>query len=370
MLRSLWFWMTIVLIAAGLALTALLGVLGWVALALAIAIAVLDGILLYSSHALPQAEAPTLPLLMPVPDEKRVPLIHDCDLTMGRAFRDVGDGLALLYLLGHPRIDVRAVTTTFGNGPVDMTTPTTRRMLRQLGLGGLEVFPGASGPDEDPWDNEAARHLVASVNAQPKEMVILATGAMTNLKHALALDPEFFGKVRSLFLVGGVTGPVIWQERRLLERNFSLDPEAAYEAIRAECPTTIAIGEAGLTSVFRSPQFAALNALDDPVSRLIVRKTRVWFGLMRLWFRDDGFALWESVAATALTDPDLLQLERVYLPTTVEDLRRGRLVTEKDSVGPVRLIRGVQDYAGFVATQLAAWHRLGRSIERQRAARE
>jgi inosine-uridine nucleoside N-ribohydrolase len=116
----------------------------------------------------------------------------------------------------------------------------------------------------------------------------------------------------------------------------------------------------------RSPQIAALKALGDPVSNLIVQRTRLWFGLMRLWFRDDGFAMWESVAATAIAHPELLRFERAHLPTTIEDLQTGRLVVDSDRAGPVRLVRSVEDYESFIDNQFAAWHRLGRSIETER----
>jgi inosine-uridine nucleoside N-ribohydrolase len=311
-------------------------------------------------------EAPDLPTLEPVPEDERIAVIHDCDLTMGRAFRDVGDGLALLYLLGDPRIELQAVTTTYGNGPVDMTTRAARGLLNRLYLEDVVVVPGASGPDSDARENEAAKRLVDAANARPKEIVILATGAMTNLKHALALDASFFGKLRSLYVVGGALGELEWCGRPLEERNFSLDPEAAYRVIQAHCPTTITLGEAGPTAIFRSPQFAALQALDDPVSTLIVRRTRLWFGLMRLWFGDDGFAMWDPIAALSITHPEYLRREQVHLPTTVEDLRSGRLVPDPDRTGPVRLIHGVEDYESFIKAQFAAWQHLARSIELDR----
>jgi len=364
LLRSVWFWFTLALIAAGVALTAALGVLNWLVLALAVAVMAVDGILLYSAYATGPAEAPELPHMKTVPVEDRIPVVYDCDLTMGRPFRDIGDGLALLYLLGEPKIDLRAVTTTYGNGPVEMTTRTARRLLTHLELGTVEVVRGAARPARDATENEAARFLVDHVNAHPEEIVLLATGAMTNLKHAASLDSDFFQKLRGLYLVGGVTGEVRWNEKRLLERNFSLDPEAAYRAIQAPCPKTIVLGEAGLTAVFRGQQMAALQALDDPVSDLILKRSRLWFGLMRLWFRDDGFAMWESVGAMAIAHPAYLRFERVHLPTTVEDLRTGLLVTDPDRAAPARLVRAVEDYEAFVGIQLAAWHRLGSSVER------
>jgi hypothetical protein len=83
---------------------------------------------------------------------------------------------------------------------------------------------------------------------------------------------------------------------------------------------------------------------------------------MRLWFRDDGFGIWESVAALTITHPEFFDFERAHLPITVADLRAGQLAVDRDTAGPVRLVRGVQDYAGFVQTQFAAWQHLGQLV--------
>jgi inosine-uridine nucleoside N-ribohydrolase len=363
LLRSPWFWITILLIAAGVALTTALGVFIWLIAVLG-AVALLNvGVFLYAAYAVGHTEPPTLPHLERVPDESRIPLIYDCDLTMGRPFRSAGDGLALLYLLGEPRIDLRGVTTTYGNGPVGMTTRTARRLLDDVNHHHVTVAQGASGPEDDPSGNEAARYLIETVNAYPNEFVVLATGAMTNLKHASALDPDFFTKVRSLYLVGGVTGELTWNERQLAERNFSRDPEAAYTVIQSVCPTTITPGQAGLTAVFRSPQFAALQSLEGSAPRLVARRIRFWFGLMRLWFQDDGFPMWESVAAMAITHPELIDFKRAHLPITIEDLQVGRLVLDPSRAGPVRLVESVRDFDSLVKTQFAAWQRLNHSME-------
>jgi inosine-uridine nucleoside N-ribohydrolase len=364
LLRSPWLWITIILIAAGVALTSALGVLTWLIAVLGVAALLGVGVFLYAAYAVGGAEPPALPRLEEVSDESRIPIIYDCDLTMGRPFRSVSDGLALLYLLGEPRIDVRAVTTTYGNGPVGMTTRTARQLLHDLEQHHVVVARGAGGPDEDPAENEAARYLVETVNAHPDEVVIVATGAMTNLKHASALDPDFFRNVRSLYLMGGIMGRLTWNDRPLAERNFSRDPEAAYAAIQSHCPKTIVPGEPGLTAVFRRPQFAALQALEGPVPRLIARKSRIWFGLMRLWFRDDGFPMWESVAALSITHPELFEFKRGHLPITVKDLRTGRLVIDPSRAGPVRLVEGMRDYETFIKAHFAAWQRLNRTMER------
>jgi len=363
MLRSPWFWIAIALITAGIALTAALGALYWLIVAFAAASLMLAVVFLVAAYGVGRADPPQVDRLKKVPHSKRISVIYDCDLTMGHSFRDVGDGLALLYILGEPRLRLRFVTTTYGNGPVGMTTRATSRLLNRLGFDNIAVLQGAAGPDDDPETNRAARHLADTVSASPGEIVLIATGSMTNLKHAAALDPDFFTKLHGLYLMGGLTEPLTWNGHKLAELNLSLDPEAAYQAIHAACPVTIATGQAGLTAVFRSPQFAALQTLDDPVSRLIAHQTRSWFALMRLWFQGGGFAMWDSVATLPLAHPELFEIEQVYITSTRDELGAGQLIVDPSRHGPVRLVRGVWDFDGFIAAHYAAWRHLGRRMQ-------
>jgi len=352
-------------VALGVALTAALGVFYWLLWASIAALLTLLIAFLAAAYAVGRAEPPQVPRLE-VPPSERILVAYDCDVTMGRPFRDVGDGLALLYLLGEPGVDLRLVTTTYGNGPVEMTTRIARRLLNSMGREDIATIPGAAGPADDPQTNQAARHLRDLVDSAPGEIVLVATGSMTNLKHAAALDPGFFGKLRGLTLFGGVTGPLVWKGHRLAEKNLSLDPEAAYLALHPECPVTVATAQAGLTAVFRSPQFAALQALDDPASQLIARKVRPWFALMRLWFRDGGFGMWDSIPALAFTHPDLFEFEQAYVTSTRDDLRTGRLYIDPSRHGPARIVRRVRDFDGFMITHFAAWRRLGQQVIAER----
>jgi inosine-uridine nucleoside N-ribohydrolase len=365
-LRSPWFWIAIILIFAGIALTLALGVFTWLVTVLAAATLALIIAFLWAAFAVGHAERPQVPHLQKLPSSERTPVVYDCDLTLGQRLRDVGDGLVLLHLLGEPSVELLSVTTTYGNGPVTLTTRTTRRLLAHLGCDDVQIVRGAAGADEEPETNEAARRLAEIVGRRPGEVAIIATGSMTNLRHAAALDPDFFQKLRGLYLWGGVTEPLSWNRHRLAERNFSLDPEAAHLALNAGCPVTVATGQAGLTAVFRAPQMAALKTMDDPVSRLIIRRTRWWFAAMRLWFRDGGFGMWDSVAALALTHPELLQITPVRIVSTPDDLRTGQLKIFPEAHGPVRLVSGVQDFDSFIMAHFAAWTHLGRRISTRR----
>ena len=366
MFRSPWFWIAVVLITVGVLLTATLGVLYWLVGAFVIALLVVVVIFVVAAYAVGRVELSEAPHLEKVAYSERIPTIYDCDVTMGRLFREVSDGLALLYLLGEPRVHLVGITTTYGNGSVGVTTSVARSLLDALQYDGIEVTPGVDGPDEDPQENQAARFLVETVAKRPGEIALVATGSLSNLKHAAALDPDFFQKLRGLYVYGGVTGPLAWHEHQLAELNFSADPEAAYQVLRAACPVTVIPRQAGLTAIFRSPQFAALQTLRNPVSRLIARRIRSWFALTRLYFQDGGFGMWASLAPVALTRVELLETEQVYVTSTRVDLQTGHLAVNPDGSGPVRIVRGVLDFDEFVMAQLAAWQYLGQLLEIRR----
>src|SRR6478735_8470140 len=68
-----------------------------------------------------------------------VPVILDCD-------PGHDDAIALLHAVGSPGIDLRAVTTTFGNCSVDDATRNALRVLTLAGAVDVPVARGASAP--------------------------------------------------------------------------------------------------------------------------------------------------------------------------------------------------------------------------------
>ncbi len=68
---------------------------------------------------------------------KRV--IIDCD-------PGVDDAAALLFALASPELNVEAVTTVFGNGPVDVCTANALRILSAAGRPDIPVYQGAGRP--------------------------------------------------------------------------------------------------------------------------------------------------------------------------------------------------------------------------------
>ena len=47
--------------------------------------------------------------------QDKIPVVVDCDNTLGIPGCDVDDGTALIYLLGCPEVEIIGITTSYGN---------------------------------------------------------------------------------------------------------------------------------------------------------------------------------------------------------------------------------------------------------------
>ncbi|MFI0467876.1 nucleoside hydrolase [Saccharopolyspora sp. 5N102] len=183
-------------------------------------------------------------------------LIVDCDT-------GIDDALALLYLLRDPDVDIRAVTTVFGNIDAVTAADNTLRVLELAGrpdipvaigardnwLGNAHFAPyvhGADGlgntdlpaPTARPVAEPAAELIVRLARENPGTVHLLAVGPLTNLATAVLLEPELPGLVKHVTIMGGaIRHP--GNATPAAEANISNDPEAARTVLTAGWPITL-----------------------------------------------------------------------------------------------------------------------------------
>ncbi len=178
------------------------------------------------------------------------PLILDVDT-------GVDDALAILYAAGSPGVELVACTCVMGNVTVDQAVENTLAVLELAGLPRVEVARGAERPlvhDHEPFpivhgerglgrcdppppsaapsERSAVHVIVDTARARPGEILLVATGPLTNIAAALAEEPRLPELLRGFAIMGGafdqagnVTPPA--------EANIWVDPEAADEVFRA-----------------------------------------------------------------------------------------------------------------------------------------
>lgn len=282
-----------------------------------------------------------------------IPVIFDCDNTMGLPGKEIDDGLTLLYLLGRPDIELLGVTTTFGNGPVEAVYPATQRLLRAVGREGIPVLRGAGRRAQPP--TEAARFLADTVAARPGEIALLATGPLGNLRAAAALDPGFFDNVRRIACMGGYLHPLRIGKRDVAELNFSCDPEGAHAALHAPCPVTVMNAHVCLQAPFDAGDLPRLDGWDE-ITRGIVQS---WLTAFGAWCAVTEFYLWDLLPAVALSHPELFERRPVRLRSTVTDLETGSLALAEGGAGSrLDMPARITDPERFKALLFEAWSRV------------
>ena len=283
------------------------------------------------------------------------PVFVDCDNTMGLSGNEIDDGLALLYLVGQPAVRIVGVSTTFGNGPVDVTTRQTQRLVSALGLP-LPVHSGADGSlldDPDPrsraarrGDSEAASALAGASKEHAGKLVVLGLGSLTNLAGAAQRDPQFFDRLAGVVAMGGYRAPLRFARREVDELNFSSDPEAAHVVLNAPCPVTVMSAQLCLQARFGLRHLLLHNRGPQWLRRLV----REWFFAFSSRVGSAGFYLWDLVPAAFVVERERFSSAPAALRSSVDDLRSGRLVLDgTDGCGPDSREPGVVYVPGRIA---------------------
>ncbi|MAZ59367.1 MAG: hypothetical protein CL753_02800 [Chloroflexi bacterium] len=167
----------------------------------------------------------------------------------------IDDAAALLLALASPELSVVAITTGYGNGPLEVTTQNVYRILRSANRTDVPIYAGAYKPlVRDPslgWAlhvhgadalgntnlpvpkiSDVIQHthadieIINRVMAEPGQITLIALGRLTNIALALSIEPNLATSVSKIVVMGGaihVPGNV----SKFATANFYEDPESA-----------------------------------------------------------------------------------------------------------------------------------------------
>jgi purine nucleosidase/pyrimidine-specific ribonucleoside hydrolase len=188
-----------------------------------------------------------------------IPIIYDDDGSP--------DGTtALLYLLNHPSVDLRAVNLSYGEVYPEIYIQHLGRMLDAFGIIHIPLgygkipestnsihFPesvreassnfwGFTIPNpERTYQAHPAPELIVSILKQsPRPVTLFITGPCTNLAEALEIAPDIINNIEAVYIMGGAVyapGNVYDfypdHENEVAEWNFVADPQAAKEVFES-----------------------------------------------------------------------------------------------------------------------------------------
>ncbi|MDQ2671035.1 MAG: nucleoside hydrolase [Gemmatimonadota bacterium] len=264
----------------------------------------------------------------------------------------IDDALALLLALVSPELDVRAITTVYGNTTLSHATRNARaiarwadrevpiragaeRPLRRPLEPAIETH-GPSGlgeavvPDE-PAVDPAPLALLEVLAEQPGPVALVTLGPLTNLAHALAEDAELVhARVESHVAMGGSLG-ARGTATPLSEFNVWCDPEAAAIVLEAGLPSRWVGLDVTRRLYMTSADVEALH--ESPRRRWLRDALRQYVRFHRAYEQFDGCIINDPLVITELIRPGIVRFERVRVRIDPSDgIARGRTRVEADGV--------------------------------------
>lgn len=249
------------------------------------------------------------------------PFVLDCD-------PGLDDALALQYALGTGRYDIKAVTTVGGNAPVEHTYRNARALVKIFGVADeIPVHRGVGGTlsrrvrqsasfefhgveglgNENPDDKGVAEQAEGAVQTLLRlsreyegELIVVATGPLTNVAAALIEDPRFAHRIKKLVFMGGT----VMEKGNVTptaEFNIFHDPEAADVVAASGMPMTMVGLDVTHKARFTTAHLARLEAAGEPLE-FTVRLLKFYFGSYNHFHRADSVPLHDPLAIGVAMD--------------------------------------------------------------------
>lgn len=269
----------------------------------------------------------------------------------------IDDALALAYALGSPELDVIGVTATYGNVLVADGVRNDLALLELFGRADIPVFAGVEharakesfevleisafvhgkngiGEAEiadaaaSVQEQSAVDFLVESVRKYGDDLIIIPTGAMTNIAAAIDADPSFADNAHIVFMGGALTVPgnvAPWAEA-----NINQDPEAADIMVRKAADITMIGLDVTLQTLLTYEETKKWRELGTPQAQFLADATDYYIKVYdTIEPHLGGCGLHDPLAVGVAVDPSLVTTIPINLKVDTEGETRGRTIGDE-----------------------------------------
>jgi inosine-uridine nucleoside N-ribohydrolase len=166
-------------------------------------------------------------------------------------------------------------------------------------------------PSTKPAGEDAAHFLIRMVRRYPHQVTIYASGPLTDLALAQAIDPDFASLSRELVVIGGSVHPQTKDPEFAVaphrEFNFWMDPEAAHRVLHAPWPrVTVTTVDISVKTRLTKELIAKLAQSKNPAAQHAAK------------YAQEDY-LWDELAAVAWLDPSIItRSAKFYLDVSID----------------------------------------------------
>lgn len=269
----------------------------------------------------------------------------------------IDDALALAYTLGSPELDLIGVTATYGNVLVETGVRNDLALLELFGRSDVPVFSGephaltkdgfevleisafihgkngigeaeVAEPVGVVQELSAVDFLIESVERYGDELIIVPTGAMTNIAAAMKKSETFARDAQIVFMGGALTVP--GNVSQWAEANVNQDPEAADIMVRNAGDITMVGLDVTLQTLLTYAETARWRALGTPAGNFLADATDYYIKAYDTTAPHlGGCGLHDPLAVGVAIDPSLVTLVPINLKVDTEGPTRGRTIGDE-----------------------------------------
>ena len=248
---------------------------------------------------------------------------------------DPGHDDVMAILLAARALDLRGLTTVFGNVSLEQTTRNARQTVEFAELTGIPIAMGMGRPLvrdirhapevhgetgldgpllEPPTVSLAAEHATDFIIEQShavEDLCLIPIGPLTNIAAALHRDPSLPARVKQISLMGGSL--TFGNATPAAEFNIWCDPEAAHVVFTSGIPIKM-VGLNVTRQVAATPERRVqIRAIDSRTSGIVADMLDFYSERLRVLSGLPGGSMHDPLAVAALVDPDVLRFERMHV---------------------------------------------------------
>lgn len=245
------------------------------------------------------------------------------------------DAIAILLAAMDERTDLLGITTVAGNSYVENTTlnalkiaelakievgvyrgadlPLVRDQIIAPGIHGDSGLEGTELPE--PKMNEADQHavdyMVETVESNPGEINLVATGPLTNIAIFARKHPKTFEKIKRLVMMGGGIG--FGNTTPVAEFNIHADPEAAAIVFGTDVEKILAPLDLTHQAVMSEEYIRKLKTFRKKGLDILADLMGYFHSTYKKVFGIDGAVLHDPCTVMYLIDPTIFESETLHV---------------------------------------------------------
>jgi len=283
-------------------------------------------------------------------DEQKHMIVLDTDIG-----DDIDDALALALALNSPEIDLRGITTVFGD--TQKRAQLAQHILHTFGREDIPIAVGVGKPlqqrhppssvaqaevlSDAPFDRKkistfsGPELLVQQALEHSGKLTLVCIGPLTNVALALLIEPRIAKAIRSIVMMGGSSG------LPLPEWNVRSDVQATQIVLSSGIPITMIGLNVTTRCQFRKQDIEQLRHSTATQAQLLYQLLTIWQHHRPHWHPSLPY-LHDPLTIAALCMPELLQWQEIPVHVIMRGPFEGFMVPRMLGGTSVKAAVGVQ----------------------------